>query len=896
MTPFLAILTLLFLAPLGVDASGIKTGTVMHERHRALLHENCESCHGAEKQKGKFRVDDLSLAVTDVQTAERWQKILDALNSGEMPPEKEKQPGKREKADFLDDLSQVMVAARRSLSDQHGLITLRRLNQREYKNTLRVLLGADVDVSELPSDIDAARFDTVGTGLFMSGNQVEQYESIAMKALEEAFALRAAAGVQKKLRTEVEEGNQKLKEGIDAELDKHERASRWVKAVDEAAGKPENAEIVAELRKNSKNDSAFRRSWKGIPGAPAPEEFGFTTGENNADQANRAFSRGPSTFAYQKRYLEMPALDTGAYLAIQDQDGGFNSALFVTIPGDFPPGDYVIRVRAGATPEAPPERRFLDFGFKGRSRPVTSVHEVTGTIDSPSIIEIPFHRTLVQRDQNAYRVYVREKGTADTNEQINMKMNLGRKANGIGTDFAIWVDWIEVERIPESEDATPLGIKALNIALDDKTAPPKLPELRQSLERFTLEAFRGSKPSERYIDRLVRLYEDARADGAKHSVALKETLAVVLASPKFLYRAEPSPTDARRKLLGNELATRLSYFLWGSPPDSTLRELGDTGELLQPAVLEEQTNRMLNDPRSMEFVKAFSRQWLNMDRLDFFQFSAELYPKFDFGTKWAVRQEIHETLAYFLNSNASIRDLLKSDYVVVNGLLANYYGIEGVHGDAFRKVKLPENSPRGGLLGMAAVLAMGSNGEHTSPVERGAWVLRKVLNEPPPPAPANVPALTRLAGQVLTTRERIVAHQEEAQCASCHRKIDPIGFGLENFDAVGLWRTEDSFQARDKDGKPVPNAKKTWSIDPAGAFHAGPAFNDFNEMRDIVAGRTEAFARGITSSLIEYGLGRPCGFSDEALVEAIVQRAQKQNFGLREFLHALIQSEAFQNK
>jgi hypothetical protein len=295
-------------------------------------------------------------------------------------------------------------------------------------------------------------------------------------------------------------------------------------------------------------------------------------------------------------------------------------------------------------------------------------------------------------------------------------------------------------------------------------------------------------------------------------------------------------------------------------------------------------------------VKAFSRQWLNMDRLDFFQFSAELHSKFDFGTKWAARQEVYETLGYLLRENASVRDLLKADYVVVNSLLANYYGLEDVHGDAFRKVALPPASPRGGLLGMAAVLAMGSNGEHTSPVERGAWVLRKVLNEPPPPAPANVPALTRLAGKVLTTRERVAAHQEEAQCASCHRKIDPLGFGLENFDAVGLWRTEDSFQARDNDGKPLPNAKKSWVIDPSGTFHRGPAFRDFSEMRDVVAGRTDAFARGLASSLIEYGLGRPCGFSDDALVESIVERAQKQNFGLRAFLHALVQTEAFQSK
>ncbi len=149
--------------------------------------------------------------------------------------------------------------------------------------------------------------------------------------------------------------------------------------------------------------------------------------------------------------------------------------------------------------------------------------------------------------------------------------------------------------------------------------------------------------------------------------------------------------------------------------------------------------------------------------------------------------EVYETFAHILRQNRSLRELLKSDYVVVNGLLANYYGLPGVVGDQFQVVKLPVESPRGGLLGMAAIHGMGSNGEHASPVERGAWVLRKLLNDPPPPAPANVPQLTRLEDKLLTTRERLSMHQEEPQCASCHRKIDPIGFGLENFDDLPEW-------------------------------------------------------------------------------------------------------------
>jgi hypothetical protein len=249
-----------------------------------------------------------------------------------------------------------------------------------------------------------------------------------------------------------------------------------------------------------------------------------------------------------------------------------------------------------------------------------------------------------------------------------------------------------------------------------------------------------------------------------------------------------------------------------------------------------------------------------------------------------------------LRSNGSARDLLKCDYVLVNGLLATYYGIEGVSGDEFRKVALPKDSPRGGLLGMAAILAMGSNGERSSPVERGAWVLRKLLHEPPPPAPPNVPQITRLNGKPLTTRERLLAHQEEPQCASCHRTIDPIGFGLENFNAAGKWRTEDSFQALDVNGRPAKNGLKTWVIDPAAAFHKGPAFKDYFELRELIAAKPENFARGLSEALIQYALGRPFGFTDEELAANIVSCAKGKDFPLREFIVALVTSEAFQRK
>jgi hypothetical protein len=183
-----------------------------------------------------------------------------------------------------------------------------------------------------------------------------------------------------------------------------------------------------------------------------------------------------------------------------------------------------------------------------------------------------------------------------------------------------------------------------------------------------------------------------------------------------------------------------------------------------------------------------------MTRLDFFQFNHQRYPDFDGSVKDAARREVYETLHDAIAADRPLRSMLESDHVVVNDLLADYYGIPGVSGPGFRRVRVPDGLPRGGLLGMTAILAMGSDGERSSPVERGVWVLRKLLHDPPPPAPANVPQLSRFTGKQLSARDLMTAHQEQPQCAQCHRTIDPIGYGLENFDAVGRWRMEERIE------------------------------------------------------------------------------------------------------
>ena len=873
---------------------------VMPEKHRALFKDNCVSCHNADKRKGKFRVDDLPFTITTVEAAEKWQKVLNAMNSGEMPPDDEKQPESGAKTDFLDDLANVMVAARRSLGDQNGVITMRRLNRREYRNTLRELLGVEISVSELPADSGGGGFDTAGVNLFMSGNQFEQYQELGRVALTEAFVWHAAAAEERKLRYEGETFTPVIRKFVAHQIDARERAQRWVQAVEEAVARPENAAIVTELRtklKNPKDDSQLRREWAKIPGAPNPRDFGFDKkGENDADLANDSLRA--SWLDYHQYYLRQPLVDQGVYLGPETRHPAELNlkSVNVLVPFSWPPGEYTVRVRAGVAKDAPAERRFLDFGINARQGPVLASREITGMLDTPGIVEFPLTLKRANNNHDDRTLFFREKGAWDTNESGLRRREEAVKRNGLGPELVGWIDWVEIERVPNVAKPVPPAIAALQIPLDDQAPAPSPPELRAALERFATEAFRGVTPPPSYLDRLASLYEVRRKAGDKPGAALQETLSVVLASPMFLYLAEPSPDEKRRPLTGAELATRLSYFLWGAPPDATLRALARSGDLQKPAVLAAQTERLLNDPRAEDFLRAFVHQWLGLDRFDFFEINRLKYPRFDHGTKRAAREEVDATFLHLLRHNGSLRDLLKANYVVVDRVLAHYYGLTGVEGAGFEKVALPAGSPRGGLLGMAAIHFMGSNGEHTSPVERGAWVLRKLLDDAPPPAPPNIPALTRLAGKVLTTRERLLAHQEDPQCASCHRKIDPVGYGLENFDVAGQWRTEDSYQAVAANGKPDPKASKTWVIEAAAALHKGPAFQDFYGLRDIIASRSGDFARGFSEALLEYALGRPLGFRDGPVVAGIVQQAEGKNLAMREFIHGIVRSQEFSTK
>ena len=851
----------------------------LDEKQHVFLESYCTECHGAQKQNGKLRLDEISFVLDSVELADRWQKILNQVNSGEMPPEDARQPAPPAKTDFLESLSQTLVTARRTLGDSGGKSIVRRLNRREYANTIRDLLGVEVDTRELPADGGSGTFDTVGSSLFMSGDQVEQYLALARRALDDAFVQYAAKDKPLKLHTELERvADIQLHSNAKVLTKKVEPYHQWIAAVDAAATLPENAARTAAIRaleEVRKNPSRFYRHWPEIKGAPTPVDFGFKDAAEGASLKEQ-FDTETDNVA---RYFELPHTDRGSYLFVfilRPQES-------ITAPKDWPPGEYIFRVRMASLEETPPSRHFIEVGHPTQpgAFDILSTHHVTGTIAQPQTIEIPV--TLTSTGSRTFAL--REKRLNSREHEVAIAV-LYRNKYKTWYPPAMWIDWIELERA--SSHSAP-GEKAPELFSERSASASEQEHAKEIIARFTTRAFRHSAPETSFVESLTQRFARLREAGDSFETALKESLSVVLASPGFLYLSEPGANNQVRQISDRELATRLSYFLWSAPPDAALNEAAQSGALHSTAALEHQLKRMIASPKSQAFVNGFVHQWLGLDRLDFFRFNARLFPEFDDSMKVAARNEVLETFAHLLRSGDSLARLLKSDRIVINGLLAQFYGINGIAGDEFRPVTLPAGSPRGGLLGMSAIMAMGGNGERTSPVERGAWVLRKLLHDPPPPAPPNVPQLSRLGDQPLSPRERTLAHQEEAQCLQCHRKIDPIGFGLENFNAIGQWRTTELY-------KKAQGGLQEWPIDPSGTLYKGPNFEDYFALRELLAVQKGAFARGFAEALLEYALGRPPSFMDEDALAGMVREAAKNDFAVADFIRALVTSPVFKKK
>ncbi|HZK81814.1 MAG TPA: DUF1592 domain-containing protein, partial [Humisphaera sp.] len=403
--------------------------------------------------------------------------------------------------------------------------------------------------------------------------------------------------------------------------------------------------------------------------------------------------------------------------------------------------------------------------------------------------------------------------------------------------------------------------------------------------------------------------------GATFETAVRRGCKAILTSPEFLFlqeKREPAhplqQTHGRpaqgRSLNDYELASRLSYFLWSSMPDDELMRIAAQGKLKDPAVLRAQTERLLSSPKAQAFTKNFCGQWLNLRAIDDTMPDQRLYPEYDGLLKDAM---IGETEAFFnemLKNDLGVATLIDSDFAMLKRRIAEHYGIPGVVGEAFRKVPLPPNSHRGGILTQASILKVTANGTLSSPVVRGAWVIRRILGRQLQPPPADAGAIEPDTRGATTIREQLAKHRRSATCSVCHQYMDPPGFALESYDVIGGWR--DWYRVQNDKMPRVEIVNRTNGskmyfrhgppVDPSGELTDGRKFANIDGLKKLLLNQKDDVARNLVNNLVTYATGAGVSFADRADVTAILQKAKPNSYGLRTLVHEIVESRLFQTK
>jgi mono/diheme cytochrome c family protein len=413
----------------------------------------------------------------------------------------------------------------------------------------------------------------------------------------------------------------------------------------------------------------------------------------------------------------------------------------------------------------------------------------------------------------------------------------------------------------------------------------EVPCARKILSTLARRAYRRPV-TDSEVETLMGFYQDASTqDIANFETGIQNALRLILASPKFLFRAEPDPARAAPgsvyRLGDLELASRLSFFLWSSIPDEQLLTVAAQGKLKDHAVVDQQVRRMLADPRAEALVKNFAGQWLFLRNLQSHLPDNKAFPDFDDNLRQSFRRETELLFESIMREDRSVLDLLNANYTFVNERLARHYGIPNVYGSQFRRVTLTDENRRG-LLGQGSVLTVTSYPNRTSPVLRGKWILENILGTPPPPPPPNVPALTENGedGKVLTVRERLEAHRKNPVCATCHRVMDPLGFSLENFDAIGQWRAREEGVRVDASGQLADGSK----VD-------GPV-----SLRQAIMRRPNQFVGTMTEKLLTYALGRGLEYYDMPIVRSIARDSARDNYRFSSIVMGIVRSTPFRMK
>ncbi len=776
---------------------------------RPLFAEHCTECHGAEKQKGGLRVDQLPAKFDDAQTAAHWLKIMERIEAGEMPPKDEPRPPAAAVKMVAGWIDANLLAADLARRGSEGRGRVRRLNRVEHEFTLHDLLGIDTPLKDLlPEDGTALGFDKVGGALDLSSVLMERYLQAAETALEAAMANEALPPMVKERYTY--EGD-----GINPNIMR-----------DVGAG-PQFARVFFL---SNENPPTHLRKFK----APVAGRYRFRVG------AYAFQSEQPITFRVYT--AELFRRDAESRLI-----GHFRAPPIVD--GDFAPTEFAVRLDAGETIKFMPYDVGYDIYRIGAAN-----YQGAGLAVQAVEIEGPVRETTQGRTSLFANLKVEQTQRADA----------GRNSRNAAPRFTV------ASKNPEAD-------------------------AERIVREFVPRAFRRAV-SEEDIAPFLRLARDRIAAGASFDKALRIALKGVLCAPDFLLLDEQPG-----KLSDEAVASRLSYFLWSSCPDGELLRLAAEKKLSTPENLRAQVERMLKAPKAARFTKNFTGQWLNLRDIDATLPDKMLYPEFDEYLKASMLGETESFFDEVLRADHSVMSFIDSDFTFLNERLAKHYGIAGVSGPEFRKVSLAPGSQRGGVLAQAAVLKVTANGTTSSPVLRGKFVADKILGEPPPGPPTGVPAVEPDIRGAVTIREQLAKHREIGECASCHRKMDPLGFALECYDVIGGWRT---FYRSLGEGSRVETRNRNQGVrykhgpdvDAADAFADGRKFHDMDEFKKLLAANPDRIARCLTEKLVVYATGSGVSYADRRAVKDIVESVRGKNFGLRSLVHAIVESPLFLNK
>jgi hypothetical protein len=808
---------------------------------KPFLNSYCAGCHGAKKQKSDRRFDRFDGEIRDESALVDYQDILDQLNLSEMPPTDARQPSNDQRRKIISWLTTRIARYHRENHPTARQTVLRRLNAREYRNTVRDLLKLNATMydptASFPKDQTDENLDNVGETLVMSGYLLAQHLDAAEKSIDKALYPLKQPPVQKwtfrdgfRQQPEIDQVHRKtnlfkhmtLYDVVGA--DKHEGAYGPILAFKQ--GVPFDGFYNIRLKAQAVNRlHPYAPKFLGTD-PDEPLRLGIVPGDHSVGQLHKPQPIEPLLAEIEladeaKWYSIRVWLDAGYTPRFTFRNGLMDartlwSRLLRKYPDQFPK-----RKRPGIV-----EARYNAIAFG--KLPQIHIHEIK--------IEGPFYDDWPTAGQRAL----------------------------LGDDC---------EQILTSGDLTEQQIRTL-------------------FRRFMSRAFRR-EPQAEEINRIERVVTTRRKQGRSPLQAYADGLKAILCSPAFLYLEESlyldegtqavKPEDIRNgvELSSTALASRLSYFLWSSMPDETLRKLADDESLQDPKVLAAQVDRMLKDEKSAAFVDGFLDSWLNLRDLgatpaDRNQFRA--FYHYDLGT--AMRQETHMFTRYLIDENLSLSNFLDSDFTFVNRRLAEMYGVSAPKGYEFQRVELKDGR-RGGLLGQASVLTVTANGIDTSPVVRGVWMLENILGAPPSPPPPDVEPLDPDIRGAKSIRDQLKKHRETPTCFDCHRKIDPLGFALENFDPIGRWR--DNYGRQKK-------------IDASGEMPSGERFEDIVGLKQILVKRRHQFARALAETLLAYSTGRRLSPADRPHVDQILKELRAHEYRLRDLVHLVVLSEPFQWK